>query len=87
MQKFKCIRQNKGFNEKYFVVNLGGKFYLLYQFIHTRESEKDKFSPVRFYEINRHKSYTMKGAISRLNRIFVKRNYALLNENEVKNAF
>lgn len=37
MRKFKCIRQNKGFNEKYFVVKLGGKFYLLYQFIHTKE--------------------------------------------------
>lgn len=85
MQKFKCIGRNNNFSEKYFIVKLGGKFYLLYQFIHT--NEKDKFSPVRFYEFNRHKSYTIKGAISRLNRIFAKRNYALLNENEVKNAF
>lgn len=87
MRKFKCIGRNTNFSEKYFIVKLGDKFYLLYQFIYTRESEKSKFSPVRFYEINRHKSYTLKGAISRLNRIFAKRNYTLLNENEVKNAF
>ena len=87
MRKFQCIRQNKGFNEKYFIVNLGGKFYLLYQFIHTRDSEKAKFCPIRFYEINRHKSYTIKGAISRLNRIFKGRKYALVNDDEVKKAF
>ena len=87
MQKFSHIGQNKGFAEKYIIAKLGGRFYLLYQFIHTHPNERDKFCPVRLYEVDRRKSYTLKGIITRLKRICEKRNYALIDEDEVKKAF